>query len=214
MVVLLTEGSGVYTADVFESLLSKADRRNRYEFWNYRIASSQLFCLVLISWWVSALIREHVLMIELLLSHVRLSCVVDTASHLMTLERLSHDLCGDPWESEEFLRGQTKKLTETILGRKEHLEEIYNDLNEFIKEHLAITGAMVELSKTMDMPEIASIPKNTMAWVETLNESVRKLEDPYREIFPEIDIDSLKPSQADIDEWVTRVSDLIVSITA
>ena len=38
--------------------------------------------------------------------------------------------------------------------------------------------------------------------IEILNESLRGLEEPYSEVFPEIDIDALEPSQEEIDSWI------------
>ncbi len=218
MVGLLTEGTEAYTLDEFTSLLTKADHRNRTEFLKYQIASSQLAQLSYIGWWTSALIRKNVLAIEALLGYVTLACVGHAVSKMVMLERLRHDLAHDdadaPWESEIVLREGADTIQKALLGRKADMEETYNCLNEFIKIHLAIAGAMAKLADVMDIPEIASIPNNPIVHVESLNKSIRDLEDPYREIFPEIDIDSLKPSQSDIDEWVTRVSGLIISGTA
>jgi hypothetical protein len=210
--VLLTEGNGVYTVDEFASLINKTDRSNVSEFRKYQAASSQLFHLITISRWVSALIREYVLRIQVAISCATLSCMGDAASKLMVAERLSHGIY-DPWESEDFLREQAGTLRESLLGSKADVAEIYTNLSDFIRMHLAIKEAMASLAEIMQLPEIASTPNNPMVYVKELNKSLAKLESPYCDIFSEIDVSSLEPSQADIDEWVTRVSCFVSSRT-
>jgi len=92
------------------------------------------------------------------------------------------------------------------LGSKPEVEKIYDGLNTLIRTHKTYVAAMAIMAETMQMPEIATIPHEVMTYVEQLNESLRKLEDPYREVFPEIDIDALDPSQEEIDDLVKRVS--------
>ncbi len=109
---------------------------------------------------------------------------------------------------------KSNELQQLLLGRKADMEVIYDSLGSMIRMHRETSAAMKTIAEKMQTPEIASIPHDPMDYVERLNESLRELEDPYRDVFPEIDLDSLEPDQEEIDNWVTRVSDLITSCTA
>jgi len=207
---LLTKGVGAYTVDDFCSILSKADRSNRIAFVKYKSATTQLFLMSYLNWWGAAMIRENVFRIEALLGTVRLSIVVHVASDIAKVERIYRDQkSGDsdePWESEIVFTEKYNEFREAVLGSKPEVEKIYDGLNTLIRTHKTYVAAMAIMAETMQMPEIATIPHEVMTYVEQLNESLRKLEDPYREVFPEIDIDALDPSQEEIDDLVKRVS--------
>jgi len=196
------------------AILNKTDRGNISEFMNYTLATNQLAHLSHIGWWVSAMIRENVLRIVAMLGHVTLAVVGQAASQMVRLERLHHDLehndLSDPWESETMLKEQFNELQQLLLGRKADIRVIYDSLDSTIRMHREISAAMKIIAEKMQTPEIASIPHDPMGYVEKLNESLRELEDPYRDVFPEIDLDSLEPGQEEIDDWVTRVYDIII----
>lgn len=207
---LLTKGAGVYTVDEFNSILSKTNRSNRIAFEEYSSVTGQLLHMAALSWWGSAMIRENVLKLEALLGTVRLAVVVHAASDIVKIERIyremKHEDADEPWESEiGFTEGYTK-IHEAILESKADVEEICDGLNSMIRTHKTYVEAMAIIAETMQMPEIASIPHHPMPYVEMLNESLSKLEDPYSEVFPEIDIDALEPDQQEIDDLVKRVS--------
>ena len=167
---------------------------------------------------IYTMIRENIFRLEALLGTVRLAVVVHAASDIVKIERIYHEMkhedADEPWESEILLTERSDKIQEVVLESKPEVEKIYDALNSMIRTHKTYAAAMAIMAETMQMPEIATIPHGCMIYVEQLNESLRKLEDPYRDVFPEIDIDALEPDQQEIDDLVKRVSVSVISGTA
>lgn len=205
MATVLSLGTGAYTGDDFMTLVNKINRSDRHEFWGYHAAAGQIFHMTTIGWWIAATIRERVLIIEALLDGVRYASTEYATSRMAMYERLRHG-DDDPWEMEVVARESADLLQKTFIDRAEGIAKHFEELSQSVKAHKALTAAMAVLAETVQIPEIASIPNDPMPNVESLNEWLRELKDPYRDIFPEIDMDSLEPSQEDIDAWITRAN--------
>jgi len=205
--------SRVYSAEDFDAVFKKLDWPNRNEYTRYRNLLSHISTRMLYGWWLCNVIEKVTLKFDCILCITRLFHAFKMASLSLTFQRLSYGTpegdWRDPGEDEILLRDLSEQLKGSVPETREGIEELHNTLMAFAKEFLTFDAKMKALAEMLDMPEIASIVESPIHYVEKLKQDIESElatlppNSPYRELLPEIDVSSLEPDTAEVENYIS-----------